>query len=375
MKLVDALLGGRRGRRLLLEFALESESILLGEDAENPLNTGMYYASYQADPDRGQGVAFFGPGAEAARNTMVTADEVASLLAAVALVPATEGTLRRALFRSVDSARYWQQPDGHDVIAGSEPVRKLLVRVAEHLAGSADAARWMRPASTADQWSVEGESHAGAAPSWPAGEAASAVLASWRTEVENAERRAMPDRFADPSANFSGEWWSMPPAKLRHSTGAFTDGSPVGLWCVEDGFGWDRAETRRLSVLPSARILEITDAQAWAELCREYPLDVTAQKRHDWYRTTGRIGRWTMPDFSQAARDHDGVHLTVAAYLALAGEAIAIDEDSASVIAGWNPDETYWFTDDARHYDEPEAWECADANSGDAAWLRVAGIS
>ena len=213
VKLADALLGGRRGRRLLLEFALESESILLGEDAENPLNTGMYYASYQADPDRGQGVSFFGPGAEAARNTMVTAEEVASLLAAVELVPATEGTLRRALVRSVDSARYWQQPDGHDVIAGSEPVRKQLVRVAEHLAGSADAARWMLPASTADQWSSKGNRTP-----------EQLVLACRRsgicrarflaTEVASAERRAMPDRFADPSANFSGEWWSMPPAKF-----------------------------------------------------------------------------------------------------------------------------------------------------------------
>ena len=56
--------------------------------------------------------------------------------------------------------------------------------------------------------------------------------------------------------------------------------------------------------------------------------------------------------------------LTIAAYLALAGESIEIEAETASLVAGWNPDETYWFTDNVRHYDEPVAWECADANSG-----------
>lgn len=370
MELVDALLGGRRGRRLLLEFALESERILMGEEADQPLIGGVFLASYQADPGRGESVVLFGPGAEDARHTMVTPEDIAGLLVAAELVPATAALLRRALVRSVDCARYWQEPDGHDVIAGTAPVRKALIRVAEHVAGSADAAWWIRPAATGSQWSIDWE-HDRA--SGPINGPASTVLAEWRTAMEEEERRAMLDRPADPAANTGGEWWSIPPLKLQNSTGAFNDGSPVGLWCVEDGFGEEHAESRRLSVPPSARIFEIIDADAWAWLCRMHPLEVTAQKRHDWYRTTGQTGRWVMPDFSLVARDYDGVHLTVAAYLALAGENIGIDADSASVIAGWNPDETYWFTDNVRHYEEPVAWVCADANTEDYGWSRTTG--
>ncbi len=72
---------------------------------------------------------------------------------------------------------------------------------------------------------------------------------------------------------------------------------------------------------------------------------MTAQKRHDWYRTTGRDGRWVMPDWSRVAEMYGGVHLTVTGYLAAAGTAIDVDDDAASVIAGWAPDETHWLTD------------------------------
>lgn len=95
-----------------------------------------------------------------------------------------------------------------------------------------------------------------------------------------------------------------------------------------------------------------------AALCRTYPLEVTEQKRHDWYSTTGRYGRWVVPDWSAVAVDHDAVHLTAAAYLTSAGTAVPVDDGVASVIAGWYPDETYWLSDDAR----PEA--------GGAVWVR-----
>ncbi|MFB7853674.1 hypothetical protein ACQGAO_23945 [Rhodococcus sp. 1.20] len=43
-------------------------------------------------------------------------------------------------------------------------------------------------------------------------------------------------------------------------------------------------------------------------------------------------------------------------YLAAAGTAIEVDTETASVIAGWAPDETYWFTDAATYISEPCAW-------------------
>ncbi|RAX48553.1 hypothetical protein DQ353_14365 [Arthrobacter sp. AQ5-05] len=372
MELVGALLGGRRGRRLLLEFALESEAILLKGQAELPLHGGIFYASYREDVARGEAVSLFGPGAEEGRKIIVTAEDVAELLAATALAPVTAGLLCEALARSVDTARYWQPPEGTDVIAGSAPVRAQLARVAQHLAASGLAAWWMRTAATGDQWHVEWE-QADAPGRWaPSGEPAATVLASWRKAAEIEEARAAVERPVDPAANYGGEWWSMPPAQLLHSTGTFFDGSPVGLWCVEDGFGWDRAIARRVEVPASVRIFEITDASDWAQLCRSFPLEVTAQKRHDWYRTTGRVGSWVMPDFSRLAADYDGVHLGVAAYLAMAGEVIEVDAERASVMAGWNPDGTRWLTDGVALRDEEVAWECADANSGNATWTRAA---
>ena len=372
MYLVEALLGGRRGRRLLLEFALQSEEVRLGREAELPLYGGLFHASWRVEEARGDAVVLFGPGAEESRNTIVAEADIAGLLAAVELLPVSEAMLRRALARSVGTARYWQEPDGHDVIAASAPVRNQLARVARHVAASGLADRWGRPVAPGEQWRVEWEAED--APDWwkPSGKPAFTVLAAWRKATEHEERRAGIERPADPAANYGGEWWSMPPARLLHSTGTFEDGSPVGLWCVEDGFGWERANARRVGVPASVRIFEITEASDWAQLCRAYPLEVTAQKRHDWYRTTGRVGAWVMPDFSQLARDFDGVHLTVAAYLGLAGEVVEVGAERASMIAGWNPDEAHWFSDEVALRGEETAWVCADANSGDGTWSRVA---
>lgn len=286
MELVETLLGGRRGRRLLLEFARQSEEIVVQDHSELPLHRGFFYASYSEDFARGEGVSLFGPGAEEGREIIVTTEDVAVLLAATTLVPVTAEMLRRAMARSVDSARYWQEPDGTDVIAGSVPVRAQLVRIAEHLSASGRADWWMRAATKDEQWLVEWEQD-DAPDGWaPSGEPAVTVLDAWRQASKREEKRAAVERPVDPAANYGGEWWTMPPARLLHSTGTFEDRSPVGLWCVEDGFGWERANTRRVHVPPSARIFEIVGAGDWTQLCRAYPLEVTAQKRHDWLRSS-----------------------------------------------------------------------------------------
>ena len=99
------------------------------------------------------------------------------------------------------------------------------------------------------------------------------------------------------------------------------------------------------------------------QLCTEFPVEVTAQKRHDWYSTTGRVGRWIIPDWPRVAEHYDGVHLTVCGYLAAAGTAITVDDATASVIAGWAPDGTCWLTDTAAadgdgDGDEEQVWVC-----------------
>lgn len=101
--------------------------------------------------------------------------------------------------------------------------------------------------------------------------------------------------------------------------------------------GWKRIAVRQVDAPAGARIYEIDGAQAWAELCRRFPLEVTTDKRHDWCRTTGRSGRWVIPNWQLVAESYTGVHLTVMGYLAAAGTAIGVDDETASVIAGWRP--------------------------------------
>jgi hypothetical protein len=109
--------------------------------------------------------------------------------------------------------------------------------------------------------------------------------------------------------------------------------------------GWREAQVEKLDDSAPRQIFEISDAGAWTDLCREYPLDVTASRRHDWYRVTGRDGRWVIPDWSRVALDFDGVHLPIDTYLASAGLTISVGQDVGSMIAGWDPDETYWLRD------------------------------
>jgi hypothetical protein len=136
---------------------------------------------------------------------------------------------------------------------------------------------------------------------------------------------------------------------------------PAGLRLIEDSLGWDRATVHPVAVPDGSRILELDGPEAWSELCRRYPLDVTASRRHDWYRTTGRgQGVWVQPNWAAVARDADAVHLTVAGYLTTAGRAVPVRDGVASVLAGWDPDATFWLTGlptPAGEGDAPEAQE------------------
>lgn len=69
-----------------------------------------------------------------------------------------------------------------------------------------------------------------------------------------------------------------------------------------------------------------------------------------------------IPDWPRVAGDYDGVHLSVAGYLGTAGRAIDVGDGWASVLAGWNPDETVWLHDDVTvlHPDE-YAWRVDDS--------------
>ena len=350
----EALLSGWRGRRFLLEYAGAFDL---------PLAGAVMSAGHELDPTRDTTVvSFFGTG-HREPEPRVTPEAVASLLSGLRLPPLDQGTALSALAQAVSVARYWQEPDGEDRLAATPVVRAALERVAAHVAGSASVDWWSAPLARADQHAVtwDGRTQASAA-------TVAERLAWWRAEVVDEERRAQTDRPSDPTAPFSGTWWSAPPSDLTHTLRGLDGHGPAGLRLVEDDMGWERAVTHRVEVPAGARVLEVDGPDAWAALCREHPLEVSAQKRHDWYSTTGRVGRWVLPDWAAVAAEHDAVHLTAAAYLAAAGTAIPVDDGVASVIAGWNPDETYWLVDAVRPQGTGTEWVLDDED-----WVVAAG--
>ena len=347
------LVAGPRGRRLLLAFAQAGEQP--GADEVMRLCIAVRALSMRLARERGDAVSGFGRGVPPDISA-ATPEEVAALLERVPLAPATPVRLREALRASVDAAMYWQEPDADDLVCALPAVRAALVRVAEHLAGSSTVQTWAAPADLTDQWVLAWD----AEPPLPL-----ADLEVWRDATIAAEAAARRERPADPRANWSGEWWSHPPQGLIASTGTFADGNPVGLWLVEDSAGWTEATAHRIRAAAPSRVYEIDGAASWAALCREFPLDVTALRRHDWYRTTDRSGPWVLPDWTGIAGRYDAVHLSIAGYLAAATTAIAVD-DSASVIAGWNPDTTWWLGGTTHRTGEQVRWHSAADGS---AWV------
>ncbi len=252
---------------------------------------------------------------------------------------------------------YWQGPDGDDLLCALPEVRDALARVADHLVASPHVQAWDAPLDASDQWHLVWDGRVLPRPD----------LSRWRAAVRAGDEQAARERPADPTASWSGEWWSTPPHGLVVTTGTFGDAGPVGLWLVEDFSGARVVEAQRVAIDPAARVFEVAGPEDWAELCRRFPLEVTAEKRHDWYRVTGRDGRWVIPDWSAVADRFDGVRLGIGGYLRAATMAIPVDDDTASVIAGWGPGSTYWLTDVAHPHGEGVRWRFSPS---DPRWVR-----
>ena len=374
----DTLLAGPRGRRVLLEFVLLSEEA--AAEARRPAEkllplrsavvkaahhlgeqTGMVYMSFSSsagsghtDGDDTTDLTDISNGSYGRDYPEVMPpDVVARLIRATPLAEPTPDLLDAALDISVGAAMYWQPPHGEDVLASSPVVVEALQDAAEVVAASPHVRWWDAPLiqdALDDQWTV----------SWSDQPGSPATGIS----VCPAQHRG------------SNEWWSFPSArpgsagdtdvKLLSSTRRMSDGSrcaPVGLVLVEDVFrdeAWVRklhvpepterhdptapADTAKIPQIPQSP--EITGPDDWADLCRRIPLYVTAAVEREWAETTGLHSpgqRWVMPDWAAISRHYDGVHLTVACHLAAATRAIALDDRTASVIAGWGPDTAYWF--------------------------------
>lgn len=343
----DSLLVGPRGRRSCFQLATSVPEV----------HQVAFYAAYELDPGRGRSRVMFGP--ELTPPPHAPADVAAAIDAAGVLEP-DAGALLRALAEAVNAARYWQEPDGEDVLAATPELREPLARIARGVAATPHAAWWAAPLERGNQCSVAFTDE----PHVPRTDDIATSLARWRERTAEMEQRALE---WDPRAPISGPWWSTPPFEIPCSTRHLGAWGPAGLWLVEDGMGWEEATVRQVAVPEGAAVLEIDGPEDWAQLCRRYPFEVSASRRHDWFRTTGRDGRWVLPDWSRVAQDVDGVHLTVRGYLTTSGRAVPVDADRAAVLAGWDPDQTRWFTDVVEH-GEPQRW----SHDDEAGWIPAA---
>jgi hypothetical protein len=323
----EVLLAGPRGRRVCWELLTRTSGWTFEEPPESAGVSALAGALSTA-------VARSDFGA------LAVASEPASFLAALA--------------DAVTFAMYWQEPDDRDRRLADERIADVLCPVAEAVSRAPAAAWWSATLNHAAQHEVV--FHDPDEPSIPdPPEDARAALAAWREATLADERRAA-DRPQDVRANYSGYWWSTPAhSGLRRSTRSLGTVGPVGLHLVEDALGWTSARCWALELPHDAVVYEIHTPEDWGELVARYPLSVTKARRHDWWRATGEENAWAVPDYPAVAADYDAIHLSVGGYLSTAGRAIA-SEGAHTVLAGWDPDQTWWLTDSPRRLGEPVTW-------------------
>ncbi|MFR9752482.1 hypothetical protein ACL02S_15805 [Nocardia sp. 004] len=327
------LLEGPRGRRFCLELAMELDpdisTAVFQLQRSGEVVSGAYRV--QSPPPDGSG---------ADPIPVRSLEQLSAALAAVDLADLDTGRIQAALARSVDSAMYWQEPDGEDVLAGHPIIRSAFARLAEHLASS-PVMEWFGEPRRAEQWAIDWRSANARA---PLPKDPQQTLRKWAADTRAEEARFARERLRGPHAAWSGRWWSIP-LGLVTTVGRL----PAGLSLVEDGLGWQQATA--IPVYGRGRTFEVRSEEDWILLCRCFPLEVTASRRHDWFRTTGRDGRWVIPDWERVAGEWDALHLTPLCYLSSATRALQVDTETASVIAGWDPGSTIWLTDVVREGD------------------------
>ncbi|RBP61503.1 hypothetical protein DFO66_12137 [Brevibacterium sanguinis] len=292
-------------------------------------------------------------------------DELVESLRTVPLPEPTWQRLRSAMGCVVGGAMYWQPPHAEDLLCEDPAVKTALMPIAELLTESGVLDSWSGPIAVEDQWDIQWFDDARhrerAVTDDLAGPSSAQRLAKWQGQVIATEVEHRLEALKNPGDPAGGEWWSAPPPRLWSTSEMWPDGTPVGLWLVEDDFGQVDARARRLSIRSDSRIVEIDSPEDWSRLCRRHPLDVTLQRHGTWSDATGRNGQWVIPDWSTVAQDHDGVRVTVAGYLRTAGRVIEVDSDRASLMAGWNPGQTFWLNDVVRDVAEVVDWSFDDA--------------
>ncbi|MGJ0183743.1 hypothetical protein [Corynebacterium glyciniphilum] len=366
------LLEGPRSRRMVLEYILACEERHVRDNGETaqalwgmvrqaadhlvPVPEARTYAFWSsATPDSPSRI-YEDPASPPDPDSRITPERVAEQIRRTTLLPPDPALLLAALTASVESAAYWRHPVGQDVLANVSSVREALKKAARLIAESSDTRWWSTPADLADQWFVYWGNSSEPAPSTQRRGLSDCdfleKLTSWRIDQKRMEEKYRRSATESPLSGSGGAWWTTPPAPAIPSTRIFpgTD-MPAGVPLQEDRFG-DMAHAFSYTPPPNPRIYEINEPADWVRLCDEFPLDQTYTLRREWFRVTGRDGRWIVPDWSAVAEKWEAVHLTVAGYLRTATRAVPVGAPpdgnlspapAETMMAGWSPDETWWF--------------------------------
>lgn len=322
MSLDPALLSaGPRGRRLLLEFAVRSEALASGDvTTELPLWKALFdhvLASPSRRPVAGWGEDFV--------PRPCSPDDLARRLSSAPLVRARPTLLLDALRRSAAASPY--QPGGTcpvdpvDSLLANWRTDPALARVARQVCSTGKVGWWARPLRRDEQILVEAGHGVGrqgpAKPPAPA------------------KALARQSRETSP-----GQWSSAPAPELPLSSRRWPRRGPVAALVAGDPVA--NAPVRRLAVRRSTRVLDVTGADDWLDLCRRWPREVTATHGPAWSATIGADADLVVPDWRRVARHHDVVHLPVAAWLALADRPLEVGPGAATMVAGWLPGAAVW---------------------------------
>jgi hypothetical protein len=344
MLTAEALLAGPRGRRLCWELLRAG---LPDSFAESHAWVELWTVAYAGD-----------------LSGHVT--ELAGAVSRVDLVAlaADSATVLQALRMSVDRARYWQGPDGEDQALVPAAVAAVLGPVAAAVAAAPGCRWWESAMDPGRQWYVQ---FLGGHPlDEPQLTGAAERVAAWceGTSGREAELRRDPP---EPLGAWSGPWWSDPALSgLPVTTRSVPGLAALRLALVEDGMGWEQARCWPLRPRPGARVYEVDGPDAWSALVTWYPLDVTRSRRHDWWHATGQEGSWLIPNYQAVARDYDAVHVSVLGYLTTAGVAVpaGAGDHARTLLAGWDPDATWWLTDSLAPAGRPDEWAADDSPVG-----------
>jgi hypothetical protein len=225
----------------------------------------------------------------------------------------------------------------------------LLRPLAEAVASAPAASWWWEPADLRHQRWVGCDHHRTLARGGAVARAVEAAEDDAAAEEEAMARDwalAPRGRRGGAEVIVTGTWWSGPlGGTIWTSRGNIGDLPAVGLACAEDPLGEEEFEVWAVGIDPAARVYEVHEPGDWGRLAAAHPRDVTASRRHDWNSWTGREGRWILPDWRSVAAQWDGVHVSVAGYLSTARMAVDGGDGAASLLAGWDADQTLWLRD------------------------------